>query len=223
MQSIDLGAGGSASFPFDTIGDTVTGRVTNLEEVQQTDLNTGQPAFWDNGQPKMMYRAELQTQLRDDDDDDGTRSIYLKGSKKPEAQSSLSAVLQAVRTATGKAALAVGGTLTLTYIGDGVAKQRGHNAPKLYAAQYVAPSVDLSGEQAPAAPAAQFQQPAQAAAAPVYQQPAPQAAAPVYTPPAAAPVPAVAPAAPVGPTPEQIAAIRAAGMDPAAVFPGWQG
>lgn len=206
MQSIDLNAGGSASYSFETIGDSVTGRVVNLEELQQTDLQTGQPKTFDNGQPMMMYRVELQTRQRDTDDDDGVRSVYLKGSKKPESQSSLAAVLAAVKAATGRFNLSVGGTLTLAYIGDGVAKNRGFNAPKLYSAQYQAPSVDLAGEQ-----------PAQAA----YQQPAPQASAPQYQQPAA-PAPVAAPVA-AGPTPEQIAAIRAAGMDPAAVFPGYVG
>ena len=217
MQSIDLNAGGSASFSFDTPGDSVTGRVVNLEELQQTDLQTGQPKTFDNGQPMMMYRVELQTQQRDDADDDGVRSVYLKGSKKPEAQSSLSAVLAAVKAATGRFNLTVGGTLTLTYIGDGVAKNRGFNAPKLYSAQYVAPSVDLAGEQPAQAPAQPvYQQPP---AQPQYQQPpAPAQAAPAPAPAAPAPAPAAA-----GPTPEQVAAIRAAGMDPAVVFPGYQG
>ena len=210
MQSIDLASGGSASFPFQNIGDSVTGKILNLEELQQTDLQTGEVKTFTNGQPMMMYRVELQTNLRDGEMDDGVRSVYLKGSKKPESQSSLAAVLQAVLTATGRAALTVGGTLTLTYTGDGVAKGRGFSAPKQYSAQYAAPSVSLDPQ-----PAAASQAPAPAAptpaapASPWGNQPAaPQAPAPA-TP--AAP----APAAPSGLTPEQIAALKAAGIDPA--------
>jgi len=212
MQSIDLASGGSASFPFQNIGDSVTGKILNLEELQQTDLQTGEVKTFTNGQPMMMYRVELQTNLRDGEMDDGVRSVYLKGSKKAESQSSLAAVLQAVLTATGRAALTVGGTLTLTYTGDGVAKGRGFSAPKQYSAQYAAPSVSLDPQPAaapqapaPAAPASPWGNQPAAPASPWGNQPA----APQATP--ATP----APAAPSGLTPEQIAALKAAGIDPA--------
>lgn len=207
MQSIDLASGGSASFPFQSVGDSVTGKILNLEELQQTDLQTGEVKTFTNGQPMMMYRVELQTGLRDGEMDDGVRSVYLKGSKKPESQSSLAAVLQAVLTATGRAALTVGGTLTLTYTGDGVAKGRGFSAPKQYSAQYAAPSVSLDPQPAaaPQAPAPATPTPA-APASPWGNQPAaPQAPTPA----------APAPAAPSGLAPEQIAALKAAGIDPA--------
>lgn len=223
MQSIDLASGGSASFPFQNIGDSVTGKVINLEELQQTDLQTGEVKTFTNGQPMMMYRVELQTNLRDDEMDDGVRSVYLKGSKKPESQSSLAAVLQAVLTATGRAALTVGGTLTLTYTGDGVAKGRGFSAPKQYSARYAAPSVSLDPQSAtapqapapvptaPAAPASPWGSQPAAPASPWGSQPAaPQAPAPAPATPATP-----APAAPSGLTPEQIAALKAAGIDPA--------
>lgn len=214
MQSIDLASGGSASFPFQNIGDSVTGKILNLEELQQTDLQTGEVKTFTNGQPMMMYRVELQTNLRDGEMDDGVRSVYLKGSKKPESQSSLAAVLQAVLTATGRAALTVGGTLTLRYTGDGVAKGRGFNAPKQYSAQYAAPSVSLDPQPAPApatpaTPASPWGSQPAAPASPWGNQPAaPQAPAPA--------TPATpAPAAPSGLTPEQVAALKAAGIDPA--------
>lgn len=219
MQSIDLASGGSASFPFQNIGDSVTGKILNLEELQQTDLQTGEVKTFTNGQPMMMYRVELQTNLRDGEMDDGVRSVYLKGSKKAESQSSLAAVLQAVLAATGRAALTVGGTLTLTYTGDGVAKGRGFSAPKQYSAQYAAPSVSLDPQPAaapqaptPAAPASPWGNQPAAPASPWGSQPAaPQAPTPAA--PAAPATPA--PAAPSGLTPEQIAALKAAGIDPA--------
>ncbi len=232
MQSIDLASGGSASFPFQSVGDSVTGKILNLEELQQTDLQTGEVKTFTNGQPMMMYRVELQTNLRDGEMDDGVRSVYLKGSKKPESHSSLAAVLQAVLTATGRAALTVGGTLTLTYTGDGVAKGRGFSAPKQYSAQYAAPSVSLDPQPAaapqapapvpptPAAPASPWGNQPAAPASPWGNQPA-APASPWGNQPAApqAPAPATpatpAPAAPSGLTPEQIAALKAAGIDPA--------
>lgn len=156
LASIDLGGGGNA-FPFDSIGDSVTGKILGLEELQMTDMDTGQPAVWDSGQPKMMYRVELQTDLGGEVGDDGKRSVYLKGSRKPESRSSLAAVLAAVRQAGGGSSLAVGGTLTVIFSGEGEPTRRGWNPPKHYTATYVPPSMDL-GEPTPAASA-----PAQAA------------------------------------------------------------
>ena len=214
----DIGGDAGNSFPFDNIGDTVTGQIVGLTEQQQTDMQTGEGKTFANGDPMMMYKVTLATQLRDPDKplDDGHREIYLKGSRKSGCQSSLAAVLDAVKAATGSSALEPNATLTLQYVGDGVATQRGFNPPKLYAAAYVRPTMDLAGPQQPApvqpvayAPQAVQQAPVQPVqAAPVMPQPIQQAPAP---------------AAPAGPTPEQIAAVRAAGVDPATVFPGFAG
>ena len=200
MNSLDLAGDAGNSFAFDHIGASVTGQVTGMEEVQQTDMQSGEPAFWSNGQPKLMYRVDLATQLSEGPDDDGKRSIYLKGSRKRDSGSSLAAVLEAVRSATGSTTIAVGGTLTLTYSGDGEQTHRGYNPPKLYTAQYVAPSMELDA--------------AQPAPQPVQQAPAPQ---PQYAPqPAPAPQPAAsAPAAPAPAqqlTPEMVAAMQAMGI-----------
>lgn len=169
-DSFDLGGGGNA-FPFDNIGDSVTGQIIGIEEQQQTDMDSGLPAVWDNGAPKMMVRVELQTQLSDPTNpgDDGKRAVYLKGSRKAETQSTMAAVLTAVRNASGATTLQVGGTLTLTYASDGVASKRGWNPPKQYTATYdPAPpaQVDLSGHAAPVA-AAPAPAPVPAAAPPV--------------------------------------------------------
>lgn len=222
--SMDIGGGGSASFPFDQVGDSVTGTIRDLEEVQQTDMTTNEPSVWPDGKPKMMYRVTLDTDLRDpaDPTDDGERSVYLRGSKKAESQSSLAAVLAAVRQVTGGTNLAVGGRLTLTYIGNGVASVRGHNPPKFYSAQYQAPSVNLDG----GAPVQQVQQQAPAQQVPQggpqwpNQAPAPQWAQPPAPPvqqQAPAPAPAAQAPAAGGLTPEVLAALAAAGISPAAL------
>lgn len=222
-MGFDIGGAGGNAFPFDHIGDTVTGKILTLEEVQQTDMNTGEPAFWNNNptQPKMMYRVTLQTDLRDDSDDDGKRAVYLRGSRKPETQSSLAAVLQAVKQATGGTSLDPGAILSLRYAGDGVPTTRGHNPPKKYEARYQPAAMNI-GEPAPQPPAQQAPQQSwgqqQAAAGPAPQWAQPAAPAQPVSQPSAPP----APAAPSGPTPEQIAALRAAGVDPATVFPGVQ-
>lgn len=215
MTTFNLGGDAGNSFSFDYIGAQVTGTVLDLVEQQQTDMQTGEPKTFSNGQPMIMYRVDLQTQERDPNNpmDDGRRSIYLKGSRAPESQSSLAAVLAAVKQATGTANIATGGTLTVQYVGDGQPKQRGFSAPKLYAASYQPPTHSLGEEpvrpqqvmaqpspqqqfaqqQAAQGPAPQWaqapaQQPAyQVPQAPAQQYPVQQSPAPQYAPQAPAP------------------------------------
>lgn len=173
-NAFDLGGGGN-SFEFDHVGASVGGRIIHIEEVQQTDMNTGLPAVWDNGAPKMMVRVEIQTDLRDTAVDDGKRSVYLKGSRKPETKSSMAAVLAAVLAATGTRAIAPGGNLTLTYVGDGQPSRKGYNAPKQYEATYIAPLVDLGGgNDSPAPAATPAPQSTPQAVAPAADEPAPR-------------------------------------------------
>jgi hypothetical protein len=141
-DSMDLGGSGN-SFPFDTIGDEVTGRIIDFAERQQNDMDTGEPDVWPDGKPKMMIWVELQTPLCTEEGDDGKRSVYLRGSKKSESCSSLSAVAVAVKAATGGSAITLGSTLTLKYIGDGVASKKGWNPPKRYSARYVPKSIGV--------------------------------------------------------------------------------
>lgn len=119
---------GAKSAKFPTPGTTVTGAIVREPEVaQQTEFGTGKPLFWDDGKPRNQLVVQIQTDARDDADDDGVRSIYIKG------KSMTNAVREAVKT-TGAAGLEVGGVLSVTYTGDGKA-ERGM-PPKLYTAQY---------------------------------------------------------------------------------------
>ena len=132
-----LMAGGAKSAKFENPGDAVKGIVEAADVTQQTDLKTGAPKTWDNGDPMMQLVITLQTDLDDEgDDDDGKRKLYLKGSK-PET--SLGAVKGAIREA-GAKGIEIGGELVLQYTGDGEATQRGFNPPKLYRAKYTAPA-----------------------------------------------------------------------------------
>lgn len=143
-----LFGGGAKAFPFDNMGDSVTGEIMHMEKRQQTDLQTGQLAFWDDGNPKMMLVVKLQTDLRDDEDDDGERSVYLRGGNptavKGEGTSSLAAVRDAVKKAKSANGIEMGAVLTLTYSGEGKASNRGFNAPKLYTAVYKPPSMAVN-------------------------------------------------------------------------------
>jgi len=125
-----LMGGGVASAKFEKPGTTVTGRIARTPEVQQQrEIDTGKPKFWDDGTPRKQIVVQLQTTQRDPaiPDDDGIRAVYIRGNM-------LTAVRQAVRSS--GAQLETGGTLSITYTGDGEASSRGFNPPKLYTAVY---------------------------------------------------------------------------------------
>ncbi|MCI6773606.1 MAG: hypothetical protein MR570_06470 [Bifidobacterium pseudolongum] len=60
-------------------GTTVTGTLAGEPEVRQaTDFQTKQPAYFlKSGKPKLEVVFDLQTDLRDDPDDDGRRSVWV--------------------------------------------------------------------------------------------------------------------------------------------------
>jgi hypothetical protein len=132
-NSILMG-GGIPSAKFKNFGDQVAGTIDDDPiATQQTDIDTGTPLTWNNGDPRMQVVVTLATDLRDDSEDDGLRKVYIKG------KSMTAAVRDAVRKA-GAKGLERGGQLTVTYTGDGVAERRGLNPPKLYSASYAPPS-----------------------------------------------------------------------------------
>ena len=126
-----LNQSGAPAAKFPEIGTTVKGTVIAAEVKQQTDMDTGQPLTWDNGDPRMQLIVTLQTDERDPDlnDDDGTRRLFAKGNM-------LTAIKAAVKKANAR--LEPGGTLVVKYSGDGEQKKRGFNPPKLYEAAYKA-------------------------------------------------------------------------------------
>ena len=80
----ELLAGNSAKAYFGANsqpGDTVTGVIEKIETTQVNDFQTKQPAFWNDGRPKEQIHVIIQPQLRDPsvDDDDGRRSLWIKG------------------------------------------------------------------------------------------------------------------------------------------------
>jgi hypothetical protein len=134
-----LGGGGSSA-KFGNIGDTITGTIISTDVQQQTDIKTGAPLTWDNGDPRQQLVVRLQTEQRDPDnpDDEGVRAVYVKGSKKAGTQSMHDAVATAVRTAGGKG-LEPGGTLTVTFVGEEPPVSKGLDPRKLWEAVYVQP------------------------------------------------------------------------------------
>lgn len=130
-----LMSGGAKSAKFPEVGTVVKGTIVTPPTLsQQTDFTTGALKTWDDGKPMMQLVVTIATDERDPDEpeDDGLRSLYVRGAMQ-------AAVKDAIRKA-GAKGLEVGGTIAVRYTGDGVAKQRGMNPPKQFAAQYKAPA-----------------------------------------------------------------------------------
>lgn len=139
-----LNAGGAKPFAFDNIGDSVTGVILSSVIRQQTDMQTKMPAFWDDGKPKNMLAVTIQTELQDDDDDDGTRNVYFTGGNYTAASGTGTSRLTALKDALRKAKLKApedGDILTMTFTGMGKPSNKGFSAPKLFTVEYTkAPS-----------------------------------------------------------------------------------
>lgn len=141
--------GGGKSFPFDNIGDKVRGEITAQAKRQQTDMETGALQYWQSGEPKYMLVITLQTGLQEDEGDDGTRTVYLRGGNFTVAKGKGTSSLVAVRDAVKRAKVEtteVGGTLELAFTGEGHSTNKKFNAPKLYTAEYEPPhaSIDIN-------------------------------------------------------------------------------
>jgi len=134
------------------IGHTVIGTICEPPKVEQMKkYQSDELDFWPSGDPKMQIIVTLQTELRDDGEDDGRRRLYIE----PRM---MTCVRNAVKAA-GAKGLEVGGRLAIRWIsGTG----QGEGNARQFAAEYAAPVVDpgslLNGGSQP-----QQQAPAQAA------------------------------------------------------------
>ena len=144
----------------DKPGTTIGGPIVEIgDQVQQKDVTDGSPAFWPDGNPKMMLPVTVATELRDPSipDDDGHRTFWVSGNLKK-------AIGSALRQAGAR--LAVGGVLQVTFTGYGEAKNKGYNAPREWTVVYTPP-----------VPGAGFFEEPTAATTPAPAAPAPQPAA----------------------------------------------
>lgn len=181
-QVDDPFAGGTAtpslSFKDMPVGTTYTGVVVEIPKmVQAKDFDTGNAAFWPDGNPKMT----VVTRLRVDGEE---RNLW---APKPSA---MFGAIAAAQQAAGST-IAVGGKISVTYTGDKPNEKNPRlNPAKQYTVTYEPPNAFAATEQGPVNTGTGE-----------IQSPAPSA----------------------GPTPEQLAAVKAAGLDPATVFPGYTG
>lgn len=186
----------SVSFAGAPVGATVTGKVIEAPVLLQSrDFDSGNPAFWPDGNPKMSVVTKLALTSGEE------RGLW---AAKPSAM--YNAIGEAQKAA--GALIAVGGTLSITFVGTKPAENARLSPQKLYAVTYVAPNAfetptpDAGGWSTPpqTAPPAWSQAPAQQGTG------NPLGAPLTYnqTPPAAA--------APIQYTDVQIAAAKAAGI-----------
>lgn len=126
-----LMGGGARSAKFEDEGTVVVGYITHSEVRQQTDLKSGAPLTWENGDPRMQLIITLETESRDDDDDDGLRTLYVRGQMQK-------AVSEAVRKS-GERGITNGGKLGVKFVSTAAPKTKGFNGAKQYTAKYVPP------------------------------------------------------------------------------------
>jgi len=143
-----FGGGGKAA-RFDEVGDEVAGEITDIQVTQQTDMETGAPLTWSDGSPRKQLVITLATDERNGDDDDGTRRIYAKGGTYEAASGTGTSMKQAIGDGVKKAqasSIEVGGWLRVGHTGLGKKTNRGFSAPKLYRAEYKAPTKSVAAE-----------------------------------------------------------------------------
>lgn len=133
-----LTGGGGRSAKFEKRGDTISGWVTAAVMRQQTDFKTKKPLVWDDGNPRMQLVVTLFTELREDDDDDGMRNVYVRGQMQK-------AVGDAVKK-TGQRGIAVDGRLVVRYVGDAEPQGVGLSGAKQYQARYEAPQTPVPSD-----------------------------------------------------------------------------
>ena len=66
-------------FKFNTPGDAITGKIVGIREQQAKEFGTGKAGYWDNGEPKLEVLFSIATDAREDGDDDGIRTVRIKG------------------------------------------------------------------------------------------------------------------------------------------------
>lgn len=202
-QEFLMGGGGpkSAFNKFDAPGSVKGGDVIEWRYTQQTDMKTGDPKFWRDGNKAMQLEVTIQTDARDPaiENDDGRRRLFVKG----EMTKAVRAAVQAA----GKEMIEQGGKLFVQYTGDADPAGPGLDGAKLYAAHYTPAPVGFGTTDPAAGLVMSTPEPAPAAPTPAPAAPAAGRAFPV--PPTTPPVNATTPMMTASPNADEAAAVAA--------------
>lgn len=116
----------SISFKDAKVGDAFTGVISDLETAQVRNFETGDPEFWEDGNPKLQIVVTLETDYIDPavPEDDGQRKVYLFGQK-------LNAAKVAMKEA-GIQKLEKGFQFTISFVGEKPSSNKKYNNVKLY-------------------------------------------------------------------------------------------
>jgi hypothetical protein len=132
-----LMGGGSRGAKFEHEGAFVTGFIKDIDQRQRTDMKDGHLLTWPDGNPQMQLLIVLETELQEDEEDDGQRTVYV-----PIPSNIQNAIKSAVQKM-GERGIGIGGKLRVKYVSTEAPKQRGFNGAKVYEAQYKPPVVSL--------------------------------------------------------------------------------
>jgi hypothetical protein len=129
-----FGATRGRGISFPNVGDSVTGTIVAVHPPEQsTDPATNTPAFDRTGKPKMQVRIDLETAQRDpeDPDDDGARTLYVRGWMRGSIADALREV--------GETEPKPGGVLTVTFTHQEKPTSPGLSGIKKFTAAYKPP------------------------------------------------------------------------------------
>lgn len=140
MAGLDelFGGSGARTVKFEDEGDTFTGTVVDVKVEQAKDFDSGEPATWPDGKPRMQQVFTFEVEP-EDDEDTGKRRLYVD---KPRMRK---AILEALKDAGVKdKAEIIGGKLSVKFTGRDLEwenprtkrKPSKNNAPKLWAAKF---------------------------------------------------------------------------------------
>jgi hypothetical protein len=115
---------GIPAIKLEVVGDKVSGQVADKELRQQTDLDTGELLFWNDGRAKMMAVVTIQTE-EPTEEDDGRRNLFVRGLMQQ-------AFREAIKEAK-KQDLSIGDWLTVEFTGERAPTRKGLNGMKEYA------------------------------------------------------------------------------------------
>jgi hypothetical protein len=128
---------GATAVKFPTVGTTVSGTIIGeMEMRQRTDIITGEPMVWSDGNPKMQLIIQLQTALKESEEDNGVRRLFV-----PTPGGLKTAIGNALLAARARG-LKEGGKLTVTFSSETPSERAGLNPTKNYTAVYEAPAAD---------------------------------------------------------------------------------